>query len=66
MTQKTDILDRLLSGHKLTSMEALAKFSCARLAARINDLINEGHEVKKEMIPVRVRNGKTLVARYYL
>ena len=40
----------LLQGNKLTSLEALNKFGCMRLASRIHDLRNAGLEIHKERI----------------
>lgn len=42
----------LQAGNKLTSLEALNKFGCMRLASRIHDLRNAGLEIQKERIQV--------------
>ena len=44
-TQKEVILSVLKSGGKISPIEALNWFGCFRLASRINDLRNEGHEI---------------------
>ena len=49
-------LDALLMGDRLTAMSALARFNCARLAARIYDLRKQGHDIVTEHI---TRNGVT-------
>jgi biotin operon repressor len=45
----------------ITSLDALSEVGCFRLAARIKDLRDEGHDISSEM--VTVRSGKR-VARY--
>ncbi len=42
MTQNEQIKQWLLQGHPISAASALARFGCARLAARINDLRNSG------------------------
>lgn len=64
MTQCEAILDYLKSGHKLTPLKALDYFGTLRLAARINDLKNEGHEILSRPKKVDTRIGKTTVAEY--
>ena len=49
-------------GKTLTSMEALTKFRCFRLASRINDLKKAGYPVDKRM--VEIDSGKK-VAQYF-
>lgn len=49
LTQKIDIKQWLEHGKKLTPLEALDKFGCFRLAARIDDLRREGLEIETEM-----------------
>jgi len=50
MNQSKEILGYLEKGNKITAIDALNKFSCLRLASRINDLKNEGHEIKSKLI----------------
>ena len=49
-SQSAMILNFLESGGSLTPIEALQKFSCFRLAARINDLREAGHEIQTEIL----------------
>lgn len=57
----------LESGRSLTALDALYLFGCARLAARIGDLQEQGMPIEKQMIEVVNRAGKTVrVAEYYL
>ena len=60
-TQKQQILDMLLEA-PLTSMESFKILGCTRLAARILELRNDGHEITSES----VTDGKTTYARYHL
>lgn len=62
MSQNTDILNHLQNG-PITSLEALNKFGCFRLASRINDLRSQGYEIitKNKELP----NGKN-IAEYSL
>jgi hypothetical protein len=49
MSQATQILDMLKRG-PVTAMDALEKAGCFRLAARIADLRQQGHEILTETI----------------
>lgn len=46
----------LLQGYELTPMQALKKWGCMRLGARIYDLRKEGMNISTKLI---TRNGKT-------
>lgn len=61
MSQTTQILDMLERG-PVTAMDALQEAGCFRLAARIADLRQQGHNIKTETIVV---NGKH-IAQYQL
>ena len=45
MSQTDMVLGYLQKGKTLTPMEALDKFGCFRLAARVHDLRNSGHNI---------------------
>ena len=62
MTQSEAILKDLKSGNTITSLEALQRYGCLRLAAVIHSLRKEGFDVGTEMVDV---NGKT-IAKYSL
>ena len=62
-SQNAKILSWLENGNKITSLEALQIFGCFRLASRIHDLRERGHNITKEMIILT--NGKR-VAQYSL
>jgi len=62
-SQSALILSALQQGDTLTSLQALDRFKCFRLASRISDLNKQGHNIQKKMI--KVDSGKS-VAEYYL
>jgi hypothetical protein len=51
-TQSDQILKHLKSGQTITPLEALRRFGCFRLGARIYDLKQEGHAIEKQMVDV--------------
>ena len=55
MSQTNEILDHLKRNKSITAMEALEKYGCFRLAARILDLKKAGHNIHTEMT---VKNDK--------
>lgn len=49
--QKQMILDYMMAGNSISPIEALEKFKCFRLGARIWDLIHkDGYIIYKEMV----------------
>lgn len=54
-TQTEMILAALRRGERLTPLDALRRFGCFRLAARIDDLRRAGHEIVTE---TRETDGK--------
>jgi hypothetical protein len=48
MTQRDAILEYLQMANAITPIEALMKFGCFRLGARIHELRGQGHEIKTE------------------
>ena len=61
MSQNKQIADYLNKGKKLTPIDALNKFSCFRLAARIADLRNEGMNIVTNTIKLE---NKKQIAQY--
>ena len=61
-TQNQEILEYLQTGNTITPIDALNKFGCFRLGARIYDLKRQGYDIKT--IPVKA-NGKHF-AKYEL
>lgn len=53
MTQNQKIANYLNKGKSLTPIQALNKFNCFRLAARISDLRNDGMLIKTKLITVK-------------
>lgn len=62
-SQDARILEYLKEGHSLTPLDALKRFNCFRLGARMYDLKREGWKVCSEI--VRGENGKHW-ARYWI
>ena len=66
-TQCERLLEHLKLGLPLTAHKALYGYSCLRLAARMWDLRQMGHQIEKTMIQVPTRDGGTArVAEYRL
>jgi hypothetical protein len=61
MSQTTQIANYLNKGRKLTPIDALNKFGCFRLAARIADLRNDGMNIKTTIVKLK---NKKQVAQY--
>jgi hypothetical protein len=62
-TQNQQILASLKNGNSITPADALNDFGCFRLAARIYQLKQDGHDIQSELIEVDA--GKR-VASYWL
>lgn len=62
VTQTNEIKTYLKMGYRITAIDALEKFGCFRLAARIKDLKDEGMEIEKVMVET-VSGAR--VAQYY-
>ena len=65
-SQSDRILHALEQGDRLTPLDALSRFGCIRLAARIFDLRRGGHDIQERLVPVETRNGTAEVAEYRL
>ena len=59
-SQGEQILNHLRAGKHLTALEALQRFGCLRLAARIKDLKDDGHSIDSQM--VELPNGKKVAS----
>ena len=57
-SQRAKVLYHLENYGSLTAIEALELFACFRLAARINDLKEAGHNIQMEM--KKMKNGKKI------
>lgn len=60
MSQTTQIQRHLEKGKSLTAIQALNKFGCFRLAARIADLRNDGMNIKTTI--VKLKNKKQIAS----
>lgn len=60
-SQKQQILDYMLDGNEITPIDALNKFGCFRLGARIADLKKDGYDIK-----TRIAKGDKNYAIYRL
>lgn len=58
-SQNEQILTYLSKGKGLTPIDALNKFGCFRLAARISDLRSQGHTIWTQSV---TKNGKTFAS----
>ena len=59
------LLEHLKLGLPLTAQRALYGYGCARLAARIHNLRQLGHQIEKRMVEVPTRDGRVArVAEY--
>jgi rare lipoprotein A len=56
MTQNQQIADYLKKGKAITPIQALNKFNCFRLAARISDLRNDGMKIITKIV---TKEGKS-------
>ena len=66
-SQNKSILEYMQKNDFITPMEALKKFNCMRLAARIADLKAEGHKIITEFGYHKSTSGKPVrYARYFL
>lgn len=59
-SQCAQILAHLEDEGPITPMEALSRYGCFRLAARIKDLRDQGHDI--ETSDVHLGNGKTIAS----
>ncbi len=64
MSQNRDILRYLKKGKQLSPMQALERFECFRLAARVKNLRDAGHQIQTTMFHDE-RTGKRY-ALYWL
>lgn len=67
-SQVKAILAYMRQGYKITPMDALRKFSCFRLGARIKDIEEiVGYPPHRDRVQVENASGKQVwVARYWL
>jgi len=67
MKSQNDAILSHLRRSPITPLEAIQKYGCLRLGARIYDLKQSGHQIARDLIEVRNRHGEPCrVAQYYL
>lgn len=67
MTQKEETLHYLKTYKTITTWEGFKELNILRLGSVINELRNEGHAIKTNMLTVTKRNGKKAqIAEYSL
>lgn len=62
MSQAAQISSYLKKGHSLTAIDALEKFGCFRLAARVKELREQGLKIHS----ICVTRGEKRFSRYFL
>ena len=62
-SQTDRILEYMLEGHAITPLEALNKFGCLRLGARIADIKARGYLVYSEFVTTA---SEKKVKKYYM
>ena len=66
-TQNERLLGYLKKYGNITQLEAMTELGIFRLASRINDLKNKGHNIIGQMVDVENRFGeKVKIKRYFL
>ena len=66
-TQTEKIRKYMLENGSITAVDAMREFGCMRLAARIDEMIKGGEDIRKTMVADRNRYGeKVHYARYSL
>lgn len=60
MTQNTMILEHLKKGKSITAKDAMMKFGCYRLASRISELKDMGHDIVTDWVSSKNRYGETV------
>ena len=64
MSQKTEILEALKSGERLTWLNILQRFRCSTGAQRISELRAAGHTIHDQLVPNS--DGKKRIAEYWM
>ena len=67
MKSQNDAILSHLRRSPITPLEAIQKYGCLRLGARIWDLKQSGHQIARDLIEVSNRHGEPCrVAQHYL
>lgn len=59
-SQAQQILALLEAGYALTADDAIERIGCYRLAARVKDLRDQGHQIETQLMPGINRDGKKI------
>lgn len=66
-SQKTMILDHLLTGCKINPLEASKQYGCSKLSTRVGELQKEiCRPINRRWIDVKTRFGDKRVMQYWL
>ena len=63
-TQAKQILNWLKQGHSLTGLDALRRFGCFRLGARIYELKKQNYPITKKMVTHTIYGQSKTYASY--
>lgn len=66
VNQTTLIKEYLLRKGSITSWEAIKRFGCTRLSAKIYELRKEGYAIKSEPVTKKNRYGYTVTFSKYI
>lgn len=65
-SQTAKVLGHMLLMGPITQKEAIEKYGCYRLAARISDIEKTGITVRRRSVKVPTAYGSTHITEYYL
>ena len=66
MSQNSKILSYMREHGSITTLDAFRFIGCTRLSAWIFELKEKGHNITRDIIRVKTRDGEADVARYSL
>jgi hypothetical protein len=67
LSQDAWVLAQLERGRSLSQNEAFKEYGITRLAARVNRLRNDGHNIKSALVEAFNRRGELVrIARYWI
>lgn len=65
-SQNKQILNDLLTGYRITQLEAIKRYGCSRLSGRIYDLRSDGFPIVDQWKEVKTRFGTKRVKEYFI
>lgn len=66
LSDKKKVLNHLMAHGDITPMEALSRYGCYRLGARIFDLRKEGYDIETKQIPGVDKFGEPVRVTVYV